>query len=553
MDIYEKKKVLKSLTPKPQSHPIPILQMLNDGLSEDEIKQKVNLYSSEGHYIDKDEYSKYLNLVKQKKQEKSDINAIKDKEMASMISLKNISGVDKYLANELEKRGMGEKIDTLKKLEKGNSTLRQLPSALKDIFVDPVARGVMRPALEMKSGIEQLIPGGKTGFEPTYTPFGKMEPAKISPTQLKEDTGATAGTMLGEAFEVATAFLPAKTLLKPISPVLKTAKSIVNPVIKSIEKLGFKGVNSIDDLVGKVAQGKIKDIVPVKKALSIIDTTGIKTYNDLTGIVKDKIKNIAGVLDNVLMENKDLTKLDLFNKTFKNGDTEISVNYVKQAIDGLEDLYTKIGEPDNLVMIKEMSKKAVNEGLSIFDVNQLAKLYNIEMGSKAFSKRTGDALTGTNSKLYENIRKGVKETWRSLVGDKNTQKALIAMDEEMSNLYTLQRVGLEMEEKVNTLAQKVSERNVLQKIARFLGKSVDTLTGGAPREFLRAVLMESNVGKKSSNSLAIQEGLEKTLKQIDILLGKSPDDIIEKLSKLFMSYPDTVKQAIRGMVNIDGK
>jgi hypothetical protein len=97
----------------------------------------------------------------------------------------------------------------------------------------------------------------------------------------------------------------------------------------------------------------------------------------------------------------------------------------------------------------------------------------------------------------------------------------------MSNLFTLQKNIEKMAEKVQSLSQRVENRNLVEKIARKLADFVDVATFGGPKAFVTRFLIPSNVGQKTLNSLDLERQLSKNLRNLDKALDGSDDDIID--------------------------
>lgn len=114
---------------------IPILTWYKEGKTHEEITGLVQMHSRDGHYLDKNEYEQYKKIHGIKEKENKEINNLKNQETERIIDLKNTSNIDKFLAHELEKRGMSGKLEELENMQKQTSVLRQLPSALGDVFL----------------------------------------------------------------------------------------------------------------------------------------------------------------------------------------------------------------------------------------------------------------------------------------------------------------------------------------------------------------------------------------------------------------------------------
>jgi hypothetical protein len=280
----------------------------------------------------------------------------------------------------------------------------------------------------------------------------------------------------------------------------------------------------IDSVVGSIVQGKTDDILKAKKALSTIDTVGVKTYSELGTRLNDGVEALAGKVDDILeKEGKSIGALkpnQLVTAT-KVGSKTIKQNFVKDALDQLDELYTSVKDAPSKAGIAEIRTKLNTEGLSLKEVNDLSRTYGREFGGKAFSKM-GDPLTSVNAQAFENTRKGIKNAVRNLMPN-DTVKML---DQRMSDLYNTNRLVGKMEEKVGALYQKVQKRGLLEKIAMKTADVANAVTMNTVSGFVSR-LLPSNVGLKVMNSIDLENALSKSLKKLNGLIRTSNDKLLE--------------------------
>lgn len=289
--------------------------------------------------------------------------------------------------------------------------------------------------------------------------------------------------------------------------------------------------DEIDDVVGKIVQGKKGDIIRAKKALSSINTEGIKTYAELSERIDDGVEALAGKVDN-LLEEAGTTVGPLKTKQLvtatKVGERTVKQNFVQDAIDQLDELYTKIKDAPARAEIVDLKTKLKSKGLTLRELNDLSRRYNKVFGEQGFSKQTGEALTSVNAQAFENTRKGIKKVVRDLMPD-DTVKML---DKRMSEMISTNRLVKKMEEKVNALYQKAQKRGVLEKVARGAADVVNAATFNTISGFVSR-LLPSNVGLKVMNSIDLENALSKHLKNLDKLLKISDDTVLaEQIVKL---------------------
>lgn len=279
----------------------------------------------------------------------------------------------------------------------------------------------------------------------------------------------------------------------------------------------------VDSVVGKIVQGNTDDVLKAKKALSTINTTGVKTYSDLAGRIDDGIEALASKVDDTLIKEGEkignLKAGQLVTAT-KVGAKTVKQNFVNEAIDQLDELYTSIKDAPKRAEIVSIKNKLKTEGLTLKEVNDLSRTYGKEFGNKAFSK-TGDALTSVNAQAFENTRKGIKNVVRNLMPDETTKM----LDQRMSDMFNTNRLVNKMEEKVNALYQKVNKRGLLEQVAIKTADVANKLTFNTVSGFISRML-PSNVGLKVMNSIDLEKALSENLKKINGLLRTSDDALL---------------------------
>lgn len=336
-------------------------------------------------------------------------------------------------------------------------------------------------------------------------------------------------------FNIATLFPIGKGVSAGVQQGKKVTKAVGTKALevgeRALDKRRFLGLQKarteIDDVVGKIIQGKADDIPLAKKALGLVDTDGVKTYKDLRTRIKDKVTVLSEKLDSLADEDPTPLKSDALTTTAKSGDVTVTENYVQGALDDFEELYKSTRDGEGLAKVQSLKKKLDSEGLSRREINQLAKDYGIEFKQKAFNQK-GDALTSVNAQRFENTRKGIKSVFRAqMKGD-----AAPLIDKQITALKRTERLVGDMEKKVLALYQKAKKRGVLERISRKVADVVDIATMHTVTGFISRFI-PSNVGLKTMNSLDLEQALSKSLKKFERLLKTTNDnELIEGLEKL---------------------
>lgn len=412
--------------------------------------------------------------------------------------------------------------------------------------------------------------GGAVGGFVGDTTF---EMLKLIAPKFVEDAVSKSASAVGET-EVAERFATKYSELKEKHPeAMQDIEDIINiaelvPIVKggsAAIKTGKKGINKVsvltgealdarrtariaaatdevDSVLGKIVQGKKGDIAKAKRALATIDTSDITNYTELSTKIDDGVEALARKVDDQLeTAGKEIgvLKSDDFVQTTKVGKTTVKQNFVEDAIEQLDELYTKTKDPTNKARITELKNKLENDGLTLKETNDLAREYGREFASKAFSKRSGEPLTSINKQAFENTRRGVKRTIRSKMPDDVTRM----LDERISDLINTRRLVSNVDEKVNKLWQRVQKRGLAENIARKSADIVNAATFNTVSGFVSR-LLPSNVGLKTMNYIDIEKALKKNLKKLDKLLKTTDDKLLEdEVVKMFKKKASNLDNA----------
>jgi len=314
----------------------------------------------------------------------------------------------------------------------------------------------------------------------------------------------------------------------------KTAQAVEAPVQYAFGKAGdfARGGPKLtaEDYAGEILQGDSKMRTTGARVLSQLDTKGkksVSTYDDLSQRLGSAIEENQAKTD--LEYAKDTTPVKLNDLTQKTPGAA-PINYVSEALKGLQEFYTKSRDVQSAAWVKNMLARAKTTGLTPAEINQIAKKYGGEFGTKAFSKVTGEPLTSVNAQAYENIRTGLKLTARSFLKD----DAAKALDKATSDMIRVKEAADKVLEKVNALDQRIQQRGILTRLGRALGGVVDIATGGLVRGFFQKILLDSNRGNKSYNSIQIEENLKANLKKLQYL-EKVNDSTLLRIMKETLS------------------
>ena len=283
-----------------------------------------------------------------------------------------------------------------------------------------------------------------------------------------------------------------------------------------------------NELAWRIVQWDIKAQWEAVNALKEIDTKWVKTYKDLWDRIWTKKKEIAKAVDeelakdNTLYDGKTTRRVDMPDWSYQN----LWQTPVHDAIKDLRELYSKLWDQEELLKLKYWEDKLNNEWLTKLEINNLAKQHGSEFSKKAFTEAWEPKWNDVWVK-YETNRKAIKEYVRDLMPDDTTRN----LDKMYHDLTDTEYYVKKMSEKVNTLTQKIKNRNLIEKFWAGLGDVINMVTWGWIKSFVTKFL-PSNVWNKINNSLDMQRELPKLLEKLDninkkIDLAKSKKDVKE--------------------------
>lgn len=289
--------------------------------------------------------------------------------------------------------------------------------------------------------------------------------------------------------------------LKKTKAVSETLNSKGQSIIDAVKAKGdlaeqIKVSKQFDNLTGKITQGDVADIPKAQRALSNIEINGVKTYKDLGSKLDSKIQAVSSKVDDGLSTRPEsLNFKDLTSKGH---------NFVDDALEQLSTYYEKINDVDGLLQIKALRSRAETQGLTIKEVNDLARLHGRELNG---FNANGELASGLTKKAAENTRMGVKNTVRRYADD----PVFEAADQQLADLIRTKDLVSKLEENVNTLKQRISERGLGEKAGRLIFQVADKFTGGGLKGFVQSFVPRGE-GLKLLNALDLERGLSNNLK-----------------------------------------
>lgn len=371
------------------------------------------------------------------------------------------------------------------------------------------------------------IAGGLSGAGRSVGTDGSSLGDIVSSTAEGAGFGALGGAalpfvpkVLGEA---KNAVLPQKSAASAVEKILakNAAGKIDTEAAKTLSSIEQKRLGT----AGRIVQGTTEDAKLAANTLPKVDTTGVKTYADLSQRLGEHIDTKIKQVESEFSTNKKPVKLANLSQTVKSGlgnkTLTGKVNYVKNALGELKNQYKATKDIKGQLRIQGLINKAKNTGLTGGEINDIAKEHGSVLNG---FNANGELASGLKKQAAENTRSGLKDTARSFLKNDAAKKA----DKDASDLIKTKKLTDAMAEKVNKLSQRVEKRNVVQKIGRGLGQAADIATFGGPKAFVTKLLFPSGVGEKQLTSLDIEAVLQKNLKLLN-KIEKSPDSAVPSL------------------------
>ena len=273
----------------------------------------------------------------------------------------------------------------------------------------------------------------------------------------------------------------------------------------------FKGFTAAKEAakkaMGQILQGDAKDVSRGLNAVQHVDLKKTKTSAEAAEKVNETIGAFSEALSEVYDTNPLRKTLDnlLVDETV--GGQTISTNYVKQALDQMEEHYVAIGDVKKTATIRQLRQKAETEGLTSGEINRLAILHGADFSGYNLN---GTLSSGITKQASENAREGLKYTARKNFGHPIAEAA----DKEISDLIRVRDLLEKQAKAVNKETQKLIEEKVGAYVARKIFDAIDVVTLGTFKGALKAALPNLAKGTAKGDAIAIEEQLAKNLKII---------------------------------------
>jgi hypothetical protein len=268
-------------------------------------------------------------------------------------------------------------------------------------------------------------------------------------------------------------------------------------------------VKRIIQPTGKTTAERASQLEASKRVLSEVDANDIPDYQSGKEVFDERIKTIAENQDAHMAQFTEKYKPDQLGTYTKVGDETVATNPVQDALDGLENAYTLSGDAVEATKIKQLRAKMESEGLTVSEINKIARDYNIEFKNKAFDKM-GNPKAGFNAENYESVRKGVKQVARDRMPDDISKE----LDAKLSDTYEVRSLFDRLAVEVDKLGAKANEPGMLARVAGGAVELTDILSGRLLGGVLRTLASKSGILQKGRVSFAdLEKELQSNIKK----------------------------------------
>ena len=385
----------------------------------------------------------------------------------------------------------------------GGASLATTPEE-EQIIQDKLVQGVQALGkTDVGQGVAELADQYNAFKEKNPEIAGNLEASLGFAEAVLEITGAGAG--------IKAAKKAGRSGVTGIANVAGEVLDKTSDVLKN--NLSIKGISSpkkdVTQLVKEITQEsdprKLKQNIEVLTSIADdIDPQKGLTVQNLRSQIKDKQSALMESVDSELLKDTKLYNIDELTDSFKGRSGVIKTNPVRDTFAELSEIYTKAKDLKGLDELNFLQNKLDTVGLSKKEINDLARIYNRD-AAKGFSK-SGEALTSVGAQASENTRKSLKNVARSGLSDNAKE-----LDGIYGKTIQLDKSLNAFERGVNNLQKKAGDRGIIEKLSNDGAKVLNLVTAGGARGFLSG-LLQSNVGSKTRNFIALEEALSSNLK-----------------------------------------
>lgn len=330
-----------------------------------------------------------------------------------------------------------------------------------------------------------------------------------------------------------------KEIVRPIAPPI--AKYLTERAQQRAAKTQAEGLK----LAGEIAQTKTMAQQPkVVEAIKQIDVKGVKTFPELKERLDTAISDKSGQLDAMLEAKSGAKKLSELDLKTKVAEKTVSHNFVDDAIRQLEDFYNKVNDVEGVEIVNQYKTKANNEGLTVKDLNDIARLHGKDLN--AFNV-AGELASGLSKRAAENTRIGLKETARKEFGGKEYEQ----IDKDISSLIATRDAIDKLNETANRIRQNTKKPGLSDYIAKAGNLIFHIFTLGTGKPIIKTaqhILLKGTLAGKTGrmDAVELEKGLSKRLKELQSIANKNiPESVLVRKLEGFLGSLGYSKNDIR--------
>jgi len=271
--------------------------------------------------------------------------------------------------------------------------------------------------------------------------------------------------------------------------------------------------------------------VDIQRAIPVleeIDLKSVKGPEDLRWQSKLVWDSAIQTKLNILDQSNQLYMPSDFSKTSKTTQGKITVDYVRNALDDLNDLYWKTNELDSYwpnkselaqARIQDLITKYETEWLTLREIEDIASEYSVK--ESWFSDKTGAPRTSTLAEWREATRSNIKNTVKQKAVDEwlADVEVLNQMDQLYWGYRAIDRNMRNLENKSQDLQQKYANRWWLYRLWGAAWQAIKFTSLWLVKWLLESIL-DSNVGNKTLNNVQLANQIWSLTTKLDNLNKK---------------------------------
>jgi len=277
----------------------------------------------------------------------------------------------------------------------------------------------------------------------------------------------------------------------------------------------------------------VKDAAMQSRVLRDLDLGDARTNSEIAQVASEQGEVIQSLKKEILRKGTQRKTIPEFSQ--KIGNDGKMFNHVDDSLNQLEKNFAKNNEYDDVAKIIAMRKKALTDGLTADEIDDIA----IMLGRQVFNPLTGETATGVTKIAMNNTRRNLKNISRNLLGDDlldSADKAILRdADAALADLNKFVAVRKQRANAVENLKSSLAERSFNQKLTGLMEQALNIVTAGRSRQISEVLTRGANAGKP--NRLNVLDKEKMLVNDIRLIKeaskkGATEETIVNRLQQL---------------------